>query len=126
MDSLLLWFDQLAVAQPNSKLSIPWHNILQQHFKSLQVHQGQLEKLGQIDASKLYVVIHQNKFDVIVLAYTLLVGLQETNIEFLNQNDSNYFGLSNPAADKEKNGKVSKVLFIDAENSGKFDLFIKC
>jgi hypothetical protein len=34
--------------------------------------------------------------------------------------------LSNPAAVKEKNGKVSKVLFIDAENSGKFYLFIKC
>lgn len=53
------------------------------------------------------------------MAYTLLVGVQETNIELLNQNDLNDFGISNSAFDKEQNGKVSKVLFIDAENSGK-------
>lgn len=114
-------FYQLAVVQPDSKVLVSWQHILQQLLKTLQVHWGQVEKLSQIDAHKIYVVIHQNKLDVPVLAFTLMVGLQEANIEFLNQNEPHHdFVIPNPTLAKEKFQKISKVLFIDAENSGKF------
>nr|CAH0102832.1 unnamed protein product [Daphnia galeata] len=108
----------LAVVQPDSKVLVSWQHILQQRLKTLQVHWGQVEKLSQIDAHKIYVVIHQNKLDIPVLAFTLMVGLQEANIEFLNQNEPHHdFVIPNPTLAKEKFQKISKVLFIDAENS---------
>ena len=117
-------FYQLAVVQPDSKVLVSWQHILQQRLKTLQVHWGQVEKLSQINAHKIYVVIHQNKLDVLVLAFTLMVALQEANIEFLNQNEPHHdFVIQNPALDKEKFPKIEKVLFIDAENSGKFHWF---
>ncbi len=105
------------MVQSLNGIPVAWRNTLMEHFESLQVHWGQIEKLHEITIPKLYVVFHQDKWDLPILAYTLLTGLEE-RVEFLNSYDLNNAVWLSTFNFKIKNG-LQQVLFINLEDSGK-------
>lgn len=61
-----------------------WAKILQQNFKSVQIHAGQIENTLQVKTRKVYVASHHNLWDEPILDYALISCFQE-NALFFNQ-----------------------------------------
>ena len=86
--------------------------VLEEHFETIQVHWGQIEKLQQLEVPKLFVANYQNIWDLPILAYSFLCTTQKHTIKLLN----NY--------DMKISPYLSKVISCDGDNTFLDELFL--